>query len=147
MPHSAPDPAPSVVDTQREQNTEVQSDLDYLDPQTRLLLKEDDNRTLHKALVGAVLLHVILLIITFPNLAEPRLPRATGPKQVYVVQQVRFQPPPAAQKKEIPKRRTKKIPIPDPTPDEPEPLEIEELPEPAEVCVSEIVCILANLAC
>ena len=116
---------------------EAEDDLSYLDPQTRMLLAEDDSSTLRKALVVAAILHAILLIVTFPNLAEPRLPEATGPKKVYLVQPVRFQPPPATKKKEVPKKRAKKIPIPDPTPDEPEPIEVEELPEPA-VELSEI---------
>lgn len=43
-------------------------------------------------------------------------------KKVYVVQQVRFQPPPPPQEQEIPPPKSKKVPIPDPTPDEPEPI-------------------------
>jgi TonB family protein len=121
---ATPNPAPEAVDPD--------DDLAYLDPHTRLLLdNSDDDRNLHRALLAAVAFHIILLLVTFPNLAEPRVPRALGPKKVYVVEQLRFQPPPAAQQKEVPKKRAKKIPIPDPTPDEPEPLEVEELPEPA----------------
>ena len=57
-----------------------------------------------------------------------------GPKrQVYVVQQVRFEPPPpqATQQKPRQEKKVKKIPIPDPTPDEPEPIvrEDPQLPE------------------
>jgi len=107
-------------------------DLAYLDPHTRLLLEDpDDDRTLRRALVAAALFHIVLLLVTFPNLAEPRVPQARGPQKVYVVEQLRFQPPPAVKQKEVPKKRAKKIPIPDPTPDDPEPLEVEELPEPA----------------
>lgn len=122
---ATPNPAPDAVDSD--------DDLAYLDPQTRLLLADsgDDDRTLRRALVGAAVFHIVLLLITFPNLADPRLPEARGPKKVFVMQQLRFQPPPAVQQKETPKKRAKKIPIPDPTPDEPEPIEVEELPEPA----------------
>lgn len=104
-----------------------------LDPHTALLLasRDEDRGTLRRALLVAAALHILLLLITFPNLAKPTEPRGQGEKKVFVVQKLRFRPPPAAQKKEIPKRRAKKIPIPDPTPDEPEPLPIEELPEPA----------------
>lgn len=49
-------------------------------------------------------------------------------KKVYVVQQVRFQPPPPPQEQEIPEPKARKVPIPDPTPDEPEPIvELEEI--------------------
>lgn len=102
-----------------------------LDPQTALLLasQDEDRSTMRRALLIAAILHILLLLITFPNLAKPTEPRGQGQKKVYVVQKLRFRPPPAAQKKEIPKRRAKKIPIPDPTPDEPEPLLLEEIPE------------------
>jgi TonB family protein len=82
--------------------------------------------------VVAVLAHLFLLMITFPNLASPR--KLGGPKadKVYVVQNVRFQPPAPRQQREIPERKTRKIPIPDPTPSDPEPL-IEELVETPDI--------------
>jgi TonB family protein len=44
---------------------------------------------------------------------------------------VRFKPPPPKQQQEIPKQRSKKVPIPDPTPDEPEPIRLpEEIDQP-----------------
>ena len=83
------------------------------------------------AIAAAVLLHVILFIITFPQMSGVAL--YPGPKrQVYVVQQIRFEPPPpqATQQKPREKKKVKKIPIPDPTPDEPEPIITEEIDLP-----------------
>ncbi len=102
-----------------------------IDRELQILAERDaaERKRLRQALLGAALFHAILLIVTFPTLvAEPK-ERPRRVSEVYVVQQVRFQPP-APQQKEIPKRRTKKIPIPDPTPDEPEPLLIEDLMVP-----------------
>jgi protein TonB len=76
----------------------------------------------------AIVFHVVLLLITLPE--NPfAIPEAEKPK-VYVVQQVRFKPPPPEQKPEIPKPKAKKVPIPDPTPDEPEPIRLPEELEP-----------------
>ncbi len=88
-----------------------------------------EGKRLRIALLGAAVFHAVLSIVTFPELrAEPdEEPRRVS--EVFVVQPLRFKPP-APRREEIPKRKTKKIPIPDPTPDEPEPLEVEELPLP-----------------
>ena len=91
----------------------------------------EDNKTLRIAGIIAVLFHVGLLAITFPTLSRQVVAKQDKPK-VYVVQQVRFKPPPPKEEKKIPKKRTKKVPIPDPTPDEPEPIRIEE-PEEFEI--------------
>ena len=95
-----------------------------------MFLAEDaeDNKHMRIALTAAVIFHAILLWINFPTVAfEPE--QEERKKKIYVVQQVRFQPPPPKQKQEIPKPKSKKVPIPDPTPDEPEPIRLEE-PEP-----------------
>jgi len=83
------------------------------------------------AVAIAVLLHVALAIVTIPQLVEE--PLRTGPKRdVYVVQPVKFKPPPPQAREQVPKQqqKTKKIPIPDPTPDEPEPIVMEDVEVP-----------------
>ncbi|MCG8456156.1 MAG: TonB family protein [Holophagales bacterium] len=80
------------------------------------------------ALGAAVVFHIVLLIINWPSF-QTVTKAEEKKKKVYVVQQVRFQPPPPKQKQEIPKPKAKKVPIPDPTPDEPEPIRLDE-PEP-----------------
>ena len=83
------------------------------------------------AVAVAILLHVAMAIVTLPQLATE--PLRVGPQRdVYLVQQVRFKPPPPTAKQQVPKqeRKAKKIPIPDPTPDEPEPIVVEQVDLP-----------------
>jgi TonB family protein len=90
--------------------------------ETFALEYEDDKKTMRIAIVLAIVFHVIFFLIKVPEMvAEAQ--EAKKPK-VYVVQQVRFKPPPPKQQREIPKARAKKVPIPDPTPDEPEPIRL-----------------------
>ena len=92
------------------------------------LEEEQDKRHMRWAIGFAVVAHIILILINFPKI-EFETEAVEKDKKVYVVQQVRFQPPPPKQKQEIPKPKAKKVPIPDPTPDEPEPIRLDE-PEP-----------------
>ena len=92
------------------------------------LEEQEDRKHTWYAIGGAILFHLILIMITFPEI-EFQAAEDEKDKKVYVVQQVRFQPPPPKQKQEIPKPKAKKVPIPDPTPDEPEPIRLDE-PEP-----------------
>lgn len=109
------------------------------DPTTELLLQASagDRSAMRRAVVIAVVAHFLLLMVTIPNLASPK--KLGGPKadKVFVIQNVRFKPPARLQQQEIPKRQTKKIPIPDPTPNDPEPL-IEEFLEPPQLDLPEI---------
>jgi len=92
------------------------------------LEEREDQKHVRFALIGAVVFHVALFIVNFPQfIAEASEQKK---QKVYVVQQVRFKPPPPKQQQEIPKPRSKKVPIPDPTPDEPEPIRLEEDIEP-----------------
>lgn len=89
---------------------------------------EQDRKTMRWAVGIALVFHIGLLRVVLPE--NPfTLPEPDKPK-VYVVQQVRFKPPPPEQKPEIPKPKAKKVPIPDPTPDEPEPIRLPEELEP-----------------
>lgn len=88
-----------------------------------LLEEQDDPRRLRWAIVGAVLFHVALFLIAFPE--RRPVPLQPGPERPHMVMQpVRFEPPPPAQTRTQPQRaeRKKVIPVPDPTPDEPEPI-------------------------
>lgn len=93
-----------------------------------LLEDKEDNKIMKWAIGFAAIIHIVLLIINFPEW-RTQTEAEEKKKKVYVVQQVRFQPPPPKQKQEIPKPKAKKVPIPDPTPDEPEPIRLDE-PEP-----------------
>ncbi len=92
------------------------------------LEESEDKKNMYWSGGIAAVFHIILLLITFPEIVY-EAEEVAKDKKVYVVQQVRFQPPPPKQKQEIPKPKAKKVPIPDPTPDEPEPIRLDE-PEP-----------------
>lgn len=90
-------------------------------------LERADRKRLVRWVAAAAAVHLALLAIKLPSLGDEPLEVAPAPK-VFVVQQVRFRPPPVRAEREIPKPKTRKIPIPDPTPDDPEPIRlIEEL--------------------
>jgi periplasmic protein TonB len=91
--------------------------------------EQEEGRAMKWATGIAILFHVILLAIQLPKIYSAAPVEEVKEKKIYVVQQVRFQPPPPRQQEEIPKPKAKKVPIPDPSPDEPEPIRIEE-PEP-----------------
>lgn len=93
-----------------------------------MLEDAEDNRAMNFSIGFAAVVHVVLLFMPLFSFSQVETTEKKD-KKLYVVQQVRFQPPPPKQKKEIPKPKAKKVPIPDPTPDEPEPIRIEE-PEP-----------------
>ena len=69
----------------------------------------------------ALLFHGVLLSITLPTLGSA--PKEFRREQkVFVLQPTRFQPPPPKGQQKPPEPRKKRIPIPDPTPDDPEPI-------------------------
>jgi TonB family protein len=82
---------------------------------------EGSKRILYWAVAAAALLHLGLFFVTFPSFRREPQVVATAQK-VYVIQSVRFQQPKPAQAEPMRKKRAKKVPIPDPTPDLPEPI-------------------------
>ena len=110
--------------------TQPQEDIDFAagDYLTFAAEEAEDKKQMRVSLIVAGIFHAILLVITFPELVA-QATQAEKKQKLYMVQQVRFQPPPPKQKQEIPKPKAKKVPIPDPTPDEPEPIRLDE-PEP-----------------
>ena len=90
------------------------------------LLEEEDtgqSRAFKIALTVALVFHLGLFALVFPEMDEQ--PYKVGQQKVhYVVKQVRFSPPSPQQKQLQQKTREKKrvIPVPDMTPDEPEPI-------------------------
>ncbi len=101
---------------------------------------------LRRGLVFGAILHAIIFLIVFPSY-EPE-PRGVGSApRVYVMKQVRFSPPEAAPNRSRPveKPKAKRVPIPDPTPDEPEPIFDEAVDGPdmdfPEVSIGDVVSI------
>ena len=105
-----------------------QVDLAAGDLQTFAKEYEADRRTLRWSMGLAAVFHLVLFLIHLPQVVHEA--KAAEKPKVYVVQQVRFKPPTPQQQQEILKPRSKKVPIPDPTPDEPEPIRVvEEVPQ------------------
>jgi len=92
--------------------------------ETFALEYEDDKKNMRIAIGVAIALHIVFFLIRVPEMIAQQAEAKKA--KVYVVQQVRFKPPPPKQQKDIPKARSKKVPIPDPTPDEPEPIRLPE---------------------
>ncbi len=90
----------------------------------------EDKRILRYALLVAIIFHIVALFLRFPSFQQAVLPQKPRGDMVYVRKYI--PPPPKIEKpKQVaaPQKLTKKIPIPDPTPDDPEPIrELE--PEP-----------------
>jgi TonB family protein len=106
---------------------------------------EEDTRTLRIATAIALVFHVILFAIKFPEWSTRQAEATQKKPKIFVVQQPRFKPPEVKKQEEILKPRTVRVPIPDPTPDEPEPVrqyepeeEIPETPLPAEAVFGDI---------
>jgi len=90
-----------------------------------------EKRGLRLAVTAAVVAHLVLFAIQLPA-ARAVLRPAAPARPVYLVQQVRFSPPPPKAEQMQPKQKEKKrvVPIPDPTPEEPEPIRLAEIEAP-----------------
>jgi protein TonB len=97
-----------------------------LDPES-----EDDNRGMRIAIALAVLAHVAMFIVVLPKGREP-VYKIGSKTKAYVVKQVRFEPPPPQAAQQIPKPKEKRrvVPVPDTTPEEPEPIRLAEMDAP-----------------
>lgn len=86
-----------------------------------------ERRAMRWAIVGAIAVHVALFLVHFSY--EPRRSDWRAPERVvFAVRQLRFKQPELVtrQAPARPRRAVKRIPIPDPTPDDPEPILREE---------------------
>jgi len=85
-----------------------------------------DGRRTRLAVAGAVVVHVLAFLAPLGFLQPQRAVAEPAAQQVFVVQPVRFKPRPPEQQPALPPERPLRVPIPDPTPDEPEPLRLDE---------------------
>ena len=121
-----------ILREQQRPSPETESSSDPI-PQTVDLFLESaieegrqDRRNLRLAALLAFAVHAFLLVVSVPQFLAAQNDGDQEP--VYIVRAERFklkQPPPKKQQA-VQKKRAKKIPIPDPTPDDPEPILIEE---------------------
>jgi protein TonB len=98
-----------------------------------LLLQRDDSKSKQVALLISLVIHILIISVTFPSFSRPQI-QEDKPKKIYYVSRWVPPPPPKVQRarrvvqEEITARR---VPLPDPTPDDPEPIrEPEPEPEP-----------------
>ncbi len=82
----------------------------------------EDRRVLRASLWGAVGIHLLLLLINFPAVTSEPQEVEEPKREIFRVQEFIYEPPPPPPKDPIPPRRTFKKPMPDPTPDDPEPI-------------------------
>lgn len=90
-----------------------------------VLLSEEyrqDARILRIAGAIAVVVHIVLFLIQFPEMARDALADQRQKQKIFVVQQPKFKPPEVQKQVEILKPRVVRVPIPDPNPDDPEPI-------------------------
>ena len=98
-----------------------------------------DARFTRWALVVAAVLHVVVFAIHWPTFAGTNHEVTAKHQKIFVVRQVKFQPPVQPERPQIPRPRIQKVPIPDPTPDDPEPLRDEQENEDLEFVIDEEV--------
>ncbi|MEE8523521.1 MAG: TonB family protein [Thermoanaerobaculia bacterium] len=85
----------------------------------------EDRKAMKFSLWGAVGVHVLLLLINFPAFTAEPQEVDDKERKVFVVQTPKFKPP--TLEPEPPRKpREKRIPMPDPTPDDPEPWRVDE---------------------
>jgi protein TonB len=119
-------------DQTEEKKTDVQQLLMSQDMLFSHYLHEEDKPAMRKSIVIAVLMHAFVISITIPQVSLPELPKPSKP----VIHVRRWRPPPPPKKQQptkpkVEKVLTRKVPIPDETPEEPEPI-VEPEPEPEE---------------
>jgi protein TonB len=86
----------------------------------------DDMRSIKVAWIGALIFHFILFITVFPSMGGSEL--VAEQREAVVIKRYKPPTPPKEQpKKKIIKKSASRVPIPDPTPDEPEPIVAEEV--------------------
>jgi protein TonB len=81
---------------------------------------------MRRAAIAALLVHVVLLSLKLPELAVAAAEVPEKPK-IYVLQTPRMLPPEPQPEPVRPHRRERRVFVPDPTPDDPEPVWTEEL--------------------
>ncbi len=108
-----------------------------LDPNVVAIEQEENvagRRAVRLGLAAALVLHLGVLFVVLPE-GTPPLVAAAGPPKVYRVMPVRFEQPKARRRPAIPDPPTaRRIPVPDPTPQDPEPIERDDaVLDPAEM--------------
>ena len=94
----------------------------HRDPYADFALAEAlDRRRLVRAALVAVAAHAVLLVVQLPA-AKPIVAAGLDRPVVHLLEPVRFEPRDVVPERQLPRPRQRRVPMPDPTPDAPEPL-------------------------
>jgi TonB family protein len=105
-------------------------------------IHHEEKGVLWIAFTAAVILHIAVLLIHFPEMRRTTL---SPQKRDVIVVRKYIPPPPPVERRQVPRRQlARRVPIPDPTPDEPEPIR-EPDPEPVELVIPPDVEILIGV--
>jgi TonB family protein len=88
----------------------------------------EDRKVMRSSLWIAVAVHLLLLLINFPAMTSETQEVEKPKQRAFQVKTYRYVEPPPPPKEPIPRRRVLRKPMPDPTPDAPEPLPTEDPP-------------------
>ena len=86
----------------------------------------EDSKTLRRAAIVALLVHAVLLSLKLPELAVASAEASAKPK-IFVLQTPRMVPPKPEPEPVRPHQQERRVFVPDPTPDDPEPIWTEDL--------------------
>ena len=84
--------------------------------------RRDERRRLRWAISAAAMAHLALFLLTFPEIQT--LIEVPPPPKVITLRPILIKPPAPAPPREAPIRRHRRVPVPDPTPHLPEPIEL-----------------------
>jgi protein TonB len=86
----------------------------------------EDTQSMKVAWIGALIFHFLLFITVFPSMGGTEF--VAEEREAVVIKRYKPPTPPKEQpKKKVVKKTASRVPIPDPTPDEPEPIVAEEV--------------------
>jgi protein TonB len=88
--------------------------------------ENEDRQSMKVAWIGALIFHFLMFITVFPSMGGTTF--EAEDREAVVIKRYKPPTPPKEQpKKKVIKREATRVPIPDPTPDEPEPIVAEEV--------------------
>ena len=110
---------------------------DETTPAFYLREETQDRRTMRSAVLVAIAVHAVLFAVNFPKLTH-QVAEAQA-REVFVVRPVPFQRSVQPHETVKPRQRSRRVPIPDPTPDAPEPLVLAEPQAPEIEAPSDLI--------
>jgi len=119
-------PQPGETQVLSRKKTEIQEN--YWTESSAMVMAEanEDTRSMKVAWIGALIFHFLLFITVFPSMGGTTFEAAE--RDTVVIKRYKPPTPPKEQpKKKVVKKSASRVPIPDPTPDEPEPIVAEEV--------------------